>query len=151
MRLHLPIGRLIVITLVAFTLAACQSMGMGGLAGSDAPPEMSVPVANAIASDMVSRFSEQIGAGTATIALKQDDSPFGRALETALKSSGYAVVTDQNTDEKAHPIGLAYVVEPFEGKILVRLSTRAIEIGRVYVTTSAGAAPASPLSVMRRS
>jgi hypothetical protein len=124
---------------------------VNGLVASDAPAEMSEPVAQAIAGDIVGRFSEQIGPGTATIALTQDHSPFGQALETALRSAGYAVLTDQDKDEKAHPTALAYVVEPFNGRILVRLSTPAVEIGRIYTANSAGAVPASPLSVMRHS
>jgi hypothetical protein len=150
MRHHLSIVRFAFAVLIAMMLSACQSMGVDGLAVSAAPTEMSVQISQGIAGDIVNRFSEQIGPGTATIALKQDNSPFGQALETALKSAGYAVVTDQKTDEKARPVALAYVVEPFEGKILVRLSTPTIELGRVYVATSAGAVPASPLSVMRR-
>ncbi len=147
---RLSIINMIVIALAAATLGGCQSMSMDGLVASNAPPKMSEPVAQTIAGDIVGRFSEQVGPRTATIALKQDGSPFGQALETALKSAGYAVLTDQKKDEKAHPVALAYVVEPFNGKILVRLSTRTVEIGRVYMATSAGAAPASPLSVMRR-
>jgi hypothetical protein len=142
--------RLALVVFAITTLGACQSTRLVGLVASNAPPEMSVPVANAIAGDMVSRFLEQIGPGTTTIALKQDNSPFGQALETALKNSGYAVVTDQKTDDKARPIALAYVVEPFEGNILVRLSTRTIDIGRAYAATPTGTTPASPLSVIRR-
>lgn len=150
MFVRFPIMRLTLVVLTAMTLGACQSIRVDGFTASNAPTEMSEPAADAIAGDMVSRFSEQIGPGTATIALKQDGSPFGQALETALKSSGYAVVTDQKTDEKARPVALAYVVEPFEGRILAQLSTRTVEIGRAYTATSTGAAPASPLSVMRR-
>jgi len=150
MRHHLSFVRVAFAVFMAITVTACQSTGLGGLVASNAPPEMSAPVATAIAGDMVNRFSEQVGPGTATIALKQDGSPFGQALETALKSAGYAVLTDQKIDDKARPLALAYVVQPFEGKILVRISTPTIEIGRVYVATSAGATPASPLSVMRR-
>jgi len=150
MRLRFPIINLILVVLVAITLGACQSTGVGGLVDSNAPAEMSAPVAQAIAGDIVGRFSEQIGPGTATIALKQDDSPFGQALETTLRSAGYAVITDQKIGEKADPTALAYVVEPFNGKILVRLSTPTVEVGRIYTANSTGATPASPLSVMRR-
>jgi len=150
MHLRFPIPSLILVVLATAALGGCQSMGVGGLVASTAPTEMSTPVAEAIAGDIVGSFSEQVGPGTAPIALKQDSSPFGQALETELKSAGYAVLTDQKRDEKAHPVALAYVVEPFNGKILVRLSTPTVEIGRVYVVSSAGATPASPLSVMRR-
>jgi len=99
--MRLSIMRVTFAMLIAMTLAACQSTGLGGLVASAAPPEMSAPVAQAIAGDMVGRFSEQIGPGKATIALKQDGSPFGKALETALKSAGYAVLTNQKIDDKA--------------------------------------------------
>lgn len=130
-------------------LAGCQSLDGGGLVASAAPPEISGPAASAIAGDMVSRLAEQVGPGTATIRLKRDGSPFGEALEASLKSWGYAVVTDQKPDDKKL-IQLAYVVDSYEGQVLARLSTTTVELGRAYDVTATGAAPASPLSVMRR-
>lgn len=79
-----------------------------------------------------------------------EHSPFGQAMESVLKGWGYAVVTDQKTDGGATLIPLAYVVEPFEGQVLARLSTKGVEFGRAYTITAQGASPASPLSVMRR-
>jgi len=99
---------------------------------------------------MVSRLSEQVGPGTGTIALKQDGSPFGQAMESALRRQGYAVVTDRNSAGNNAAIPLAYVVEPFEEQVLARLSTKGVELGRAYSVTQQGASPASPLSVMRR-
>lgn len=130
-------------------LAGCQSLGTGGLVASAAPPEISGPAASAIAGDMVSRLVEQVGPGTAAIRLKRDGSPFGEALEDSLKAWGYAVVTDQKPDDKKL-IQLAYVVDSYDGQVLARLSTTTVELGRAYDVTSAGATPASPLSVMRR-
>ncbi|CLP58486.1 conjugal transfer protein TrbH [Mycobacterium tuberculosis] len=115
---------------------------------SDAPPEISGPAASAIAGDMVSRLAEQIGQGKATVALKVDGSPFGHALEAALKGWGYAVVTDQKADQKVIP--LAYVIVPFEGQVLARLSTSSVELGRAYIVTGNGATPASALSLLKR-
>ena len=135
---------------VSIILSGCQSSSLDGLTASNAPPEISGPAASAIAGDMVSRLAEQIGQGKVTVALKQDNSPFGQALESALKGWGYAVVTDQKTDEKERLVALAYVIEPFEGQVLARLSTRRVEIGRAYSITATGATPASPLSVMQR-
>lgn len=77
-------------------------------------------------------------------------SPFGQALEAALKGWGYAVVTDQKTDGGATVIPLAYVVVPFEGQVLARLSTDTIELGRSYTVTANSAAPASALSLLKR-
>ncbi|QND44376.1 conjugal transfer protein TrbH (plasmid) [Rhizobium lusitanum] len=136
--------------ILTLTLAGCQTTGPGALVISNAPTEISGPAASAIAGDMVSRLVEQIGPGTATISLKKDASPFGEALEASLKGWGYTVVTGQKTDDKAKTIALAYVISPFDGQILARLSTASVEIGRAYSASATGAAPASPLSVMQR-
>lgn len=133
-----------------FLLSGCQSMGTDGLVASNAPAEISGPAASAIAGDMVSRLAEQIGPGKATVALKPDASPFGHALEAALKGWGYAVVTNQKTDSGTKIIPLAYVIVPFDGQVLARLSTDNVELGRAYTVTSSGATPASALSLMRR-
>lgn len=138
----------------AFTLATllsgCQSMDTDGLVANSAPAEISGPAASAIAGDMVSRLAEQIGPGKATVALITNSSPFGQALEAALKGWGYAVVTDQKTDESSTVIPLAYMIVPFEGQVLARLSTNDVELGRAYSATATGATPASALSLMRR-
>lgn len=135
---------------ILLALAGCQTINSGGLATSTASAEISGPAASAIAGDMVSRLSEQIGPGKATVALKQDSSTFGQALEASLKAWGYAVVTDQKTVDNTKLVTLAYSVEHFEGQVLARLSTSNFEIGRAYNVTVAGALPASPLSVMQR-
>jgi hypothetical protein len=135
---------------LALLLSGCQSLGTDGLAASEAPAEISSPAASAIAGDMVSRLAEQIGPGTATVSLKKDNSPFGQALESALKGWGYAVVIDQKTDGATRTVPLAYVLVPYEGQVLARLSTNSVELGRAYTVTQAGAQPASALSVMQR-
>ncbi|MGR9244037.1 conjugal transfer protein TrbH (plasmid) [Rhizobium leguminosarum] len=135
---------------LAILLSGCQSIGTDGIVASSAPPEISGPAASAIAGDMVSRFAEQIGPGKATVALKADTSPFGQALEAALKGWGYAVVTDQKTDSGTRVIPLAYVILAVDGQVLARLSTNSVELGRAYSVTASGATPASALSLMRR-
>ncbi|NTJ45341.1 conjugal transfer protein TrbH [Agrobacterium larrymoorei] len=145
-----PIRYFAATTALAILVSGCQSMDSGALVTSAAPPEVSGPAAGSIAGDMVSRLAEQIGQGKATVALKQDGSPFGLALEAALKGWGYAVVTDQKTDRKASVISLAYVIVPYEGQVLARLSTSSVELGRAYTVTTSGATPASALSLMRR-
>ncbi|MBB6181985.1 conjugal transfer protein TrbH [Pseudorhizobium flavum] len=145
-----PIRALAAACALAILLSGCQSMGTDGLVASTAPTEISGPAASAIAGDMVSRLAEQIGPGKATIALKPDASPFGQALEAALKGWGYAVVTDQKTDSGTKIIPLAYVIVPFDGQVLARLSTDSVELGRAYTVTSSGATPTSALSLMRR-
>lgn len=134
---------------IATFLSGCSTIGADGLVASTAPAELSAPAASAVAGDLVPRLAEQIGQGKATIVLKPDSSAFGSALETSLRGWGYAVTTDQETkDPKA--IRVAYVLASIDGQILARLSTGAIEIGRVYAATAAGAQPASPVSVMKR-
>ncbi len=145
-----PIRSLAAACSLALFLSGCQTLGTDGLTASNAPAEISGPAASAIAGDMVSRLAEQIGPGGATVALKRDSSPFGEALEAALKGWGYAVVTDQKTDADTRTVSLAYMVMPFEGQILARLSTNSVELGRAYSVTSAGAQPSSALSVMKR-
>ncbi|WP_253610666.1 MULTISPECIES: conjugal transfer protein TrbH [unclassified Bradyrhizobium] len=141
--------RLVLISLLDLPLAGCASFSGGTLVSSSAPPELSGAAASAIAGDMVTKFAEQVGPGTGTIILKRDGSPFGQALETSLKSWGYAVATDQKTSAKK-TIPLAYVIEAYNGQVLARLSTGDVELGRAYAATAAGASPASPLSVMQR-
>ncbi len=145
-----PIRALAATCTFTILLSGCQTMGTGGLVASAAPTEVSGPAASAIAGDMVSRLAEQIGPGKATVGLKPDTSPFGQALETALKGWGYAVVTNQKTDSGAKVIPLAYVIVPFDGQVLARLSTDSVELGRAYTLTASGATPASALSLMRR-
>lgn len=141
--------RTIILFGLSLSLAGCASFRSGGLVASSAPPDLSGPAASAIAGDLVTKFAEQVGPGTGTIILKPDGSPFGRALQTSLKSWGYAVATDQKTGvEKMIP--LAYVIESYNGQILARLSTLHIELGRAYAATAAGASPASSLSIMQR-
>lgn len=147
---HSPVRTMAIAGFLALCLCGCQSLGSEGLVASSASPEISGPGASAIAGDMVSHLAEQVGPGTATVVLKQDNTPFGRALEAALKGWGYAVVTDQKTNGETKLISLAYVIEPFEGQMLARLSTASVEIGRAYSVTTAGITPVSPLSIMKR-
>ena len=149
-RALLPIRRVAAACALAILLSGCQSTGTEGLVSSTAPPEISGPAASAIAGDMVSRLAEQIGPGKPTVALKTDTSPFGQAMEAALKGWGYAVVTDQKTDSSTTVIPLAYVILDVDGQVLARLSTNSVELGRAYSVSADGATPASALSLMRR-
>lgn len=141
---------LAVASAVVFVLSGCQAVSNERLATSKAPSGIPEQAASEIAGDLVSGLVEQIGPGTAIVSLKQDSSPFGQALEDALKGKGYAVVTDQKTDEAAI-VHLAYAVIPFEGQVLARISTNRFELGRAFTVTAAGAQPASALSIMQRS
>lgn len=134
--------------LLGFALSGCTT-ATDGLTASSASRELSGPAASTIAGDVVSRLAEQVGPGINTIKLNEDASPFGQAMEAALKGWGYAVATDRKIDEKKRVLELAYVVDDFEGQALVRISAGSIELARAYATSATGASPASPLSVRR--
>lgn len=141
--------RLVAFVLCAALLAGCQTLGGAGLVSSSATAQLTPEAASSIAGDMVGRFAEQVGPGTTTIQLKPDGSIFGEALESSLRGWGYAVATDQVT-EGTNTVGLAYVVDAFEGSILVRLSTQTLDLTRMYQLGGEGATPVSPLSIMQR-
>lgn len=149
MRKLSPAGRIFGAPLLAMSLAACQTLGGTGLVASAVTTELTPEAASSIAGDMVGRFAEQVGPGNTTIVLTPDGSVFGQALDASLKGWGYAIVTDQHTKGTA-TVPLAYVVDAFEGSVLVRLSTRSVDITRMYKLSAAGAEPVSPVSVMQR-
>jgi predicted small secreted protein len=141
--------RLLTAVVLLALLAACQTMSGPGLVQSAVTAELTPESANAIADDMVGRLAEHVGPGTTTIKLRGNDAHFGPALEASLRGWGYAVVTDQATEGTAVK-PLAYSIDPFEGGVLVRLSTLQVELTRMYTLSATGATPASPLSVMQR-
>lgn len=143
------IPRVAAIVMFAMFLAGCQTLGGAGLVQSAANAQLTPEAASSIAGDMVGRLAEQVGPGSTTIQLKPDGSVFGQTLEASLRDWGYAVVTDQVTDG-ANTVALAYVVDDFEGSILVRLATHAFDLTRVYRLIAEGATPVSPLSIMQR-
>lgn len=145
----LSLLRLAAVTLCFGSLAACTTTGGQALVGSQVSAEISDEAASAIAEDMVSQLADYVGPGTTTIALKGDDEPFGPALEASLRTKGYAVLTGQITDDTS-VVPLAYIIDPFESGVLVRVSTARLELTRVYAPNATGAAPASPMSVMQR-
>jgi hypothetical protein len=144
------VGRLVSALFLTASLAACQTLGGTGLVASTVTTELTPEAANAIAGDVVGKFAEQVGPGNTTIALTPDGSAFGQALESSLKGWGYAIVTDQQTKGMA-TVPLAYVVDAFEGSVMVRLSTRCVDVTRMYKVTATGAEPVSPVSVLQRS
>lgn len=141
-------GRLIVAIVLTSLLSACQTLGQAGLIQSTVTAELSPEAANSIASDMVGRLAEQAGPGGTTIRFTPDGSVFGQALKASLQDWGYALVTDQKTDE-ASILALAYTVDEFEGAVLVRLSTARFDLTRMYKPGTDGAAPVSPLSILQ--
>lgn len=142
--------RLVAIAVLGASVSACQTMGEGGVMASTENVEVSSAAASAIAGDMVSKLTEIVGPGTGTIVLKSDGSTFGEALESSLKGWGYAVATPDQKADGSTLIKLAYAVDSFEGSLLARLSTSTVDLGRAYSATETGAAPLSPLSIMRR-
>jgi hypothetical protein len=141
-------GRILAALFLAVALAGCQTLGGTGLVASTVTTELTPEAATAISGDMVGRLAEQVGPGSTTIVLTPDGSVFGQALEASLKGLGYAIVTDQQTNGTA-TVPLAYVVDAFEGSVLVRLSTTSVDITRMYKLSATGAEPTSPVSVMQ--
>ena len=148
MALLLAVSRVSAVAGLLCILGGCDTLfGAADTMASAAPAQLSPAAATAIATDMVSSLTAQLGPGANTIVLKEDGSSFGPALEQALKTSGYAVVTDQSFNTKAGVV-LSYVVDDFDGGVLARLSTPAVDLGRAYQVTASAARPSSPLSVM---
>lgn len=136
--------------LIISLLSACQTAD-DILAGSSTPIAVTGPAASAIAGDLASRFAEQARpAGTTVLKMDKGKSEYAAALEAALKGWGYTVVVDGKVSKDRKPVEVAWSIDSFDGKILARVSTPAIALGRAYTATSAGATPASPLSIMQR-
>lgn len=140
---------LIVIIVALAVLPGCQTGADAPEVGA-APKGLSEAASSAIAGDMVSRFSEHTGQAAGTIVVREGTSSFGKALSAALEGSGYAVATDQKVESDKPSIQLAYAVDDFEGRTLARLSTKDLDLTRVYGTTASGASPESPLAVIQR-
>ena len=145
----LSLLRLAAVTLCLGSLAACTTTGGQALVDSQVSAEISDQAARAIADDMVSQLADHVGPGTTTIALKGDDAIVRPALEASLRNKGYAVLTDHVTDD-ASAVPLAYVIDPFESGVLVRVSTARLDLTRIYATSATGADLASPMSVLQR-
>ena len=123
-------NKIIAAVIITVILSSCQTADET-LTTSSTPIAVTGATASAIAGDMASRLAEQVGpANTTTLKMDKDASEYAAALEAALKGWGYTVIAD--------------------GQVLARVSTPAIALGRAYTTTSAGATPASPLSIMQR-
>ncbi|AJD44033.1 conjugal transfer protein TrbH [Rhizobium sp. SEMIA 4085] len=141
---------LLMLIAAAALLSGCQTTD-DALTTSSTPVAVTGPTATAIAGDMANRLAEQIGpAGTTTIKMDKGTSEFAIALEAALKGRGYSVVGDGKVAKDAKPVELAYAIDGFDGQVLARLSTPSIALGRAYTPTTAGATPASPISIMQR-
>jgi hypothetical protein len=142
--------RLLALLFVGAMVSGCETSG-DTFTTSSTPTAITGPTASAIAGDMASRLAEQIGpAATTSIKLETDNSDYAKALEAALKGWGYVVITDGKATKDETPIELVWSVETADGQVLARLTTPAIALGRAYLATTAGATPASPLSIMQR-
>lgn len=135
---------------VASVLSNCQTAYETPTA-SATPTAVTGATASAIAGDMASRLAEQVGsAGTTTLEMDKDTSEYAAALEAALKGWGYTVIADGKVGKDQKAVEVAWSIDSFDGQVLARVSTPAIALGRAYTATSAGATPASALSIMRR-
>lgn len=131
-------------------LSGCQTAD-DTLTTSSTPIAVTGATASAIAGDMASRLAEQVGpAGTTILKMDKDASEYAAALEAALKGWGYTVIADGKVGKDQKPVEIAWSVDSFDGQVLARVSTPAIALGRAFTATSAGATPASPLSIMQR-
>lgn len=141
-------------TLAAITITAilsgCQTADET-LTISSTPIAVTGATASAIAGDMASRLAEHVGpAGTTILKMDKDTSEYATALEAAMKGWGYTVVTDGKIGKDQKPVEVAWSIDSFDGQVLARVSTPVIALGRAYTTTSAGATPTSPLTIMQR-
>ena len=131
-------------------LSGCQTADET-LTTNSTPVAVTGATASAIAGDMASRLAEQVGpAGTTTLKMDKDTSEYAAALEAALKGWGYTVIADEKVGKDQKPLEVAWSIDSFDGQVLARISTPSIALGRAYTATSAGATPASPLSIMQR-
>ncbi len=136
--------------IVAFALSGCQTADET-LTINSTPIAVTGATASAIGGDMASRLAEQVGPpGTTTLKMDKGTSEYAAALEAALKGWGYTVIVDGKVGKDQKPVEVAWSIDSFDGQVLARVSTPAIALGRAYTATSAGATPASPLSIMQR-
>ncbi|MBY2989810.1 conjugal transfer protein TrbH, partial [Rhizobium leguminosarum] len=90
--------RSLLLSVIGCLLAGCTTATDGPTASS-VSRDLSDPAASAIAGDMVGRLAEQVGPGINKVKWNEDATPFGQAMEAALKAWGYEVVTEQKLDE----------------------------------------------------
>lgn len=144
------LAKILAVLILVGSVAACATTSGGYFmptASTDAA-DLSSPAASAIASDMVDKLAGHVGPDAGTIVIKADDTPFATALAQSLQRKGYAVATGE-TVLAGNAIPLAYTVGRLDGMVMIRLSTSNLELTRSYAASAAGAAPASPLSIMQ--
>lgn len=131
-------------------LSGCQTVD-DTVPASTTPIAVTGAAAGVIAGDLASRLAEQVGkAGVTTLTMDKDTSEYAAALKAALKGWGYNVIADGKAAKDQRSVEVAWSIDSFEGQVLARVSTPEIALGRAYTATSAGATPASPLSIMQR-
>jgi len=136
--------------LFASVLSGCQTADET-LSTNSTPIAVTGATASAIAGDIASRLAEQIGpAGITILKMDNDTTEYAAALKAALRGWGYTVIADGKVGKDQKPVEVAWSIGSFDGQVLARVSTPAIALGRAYTATTAGATPASPLSIMRR-
>lgn len=137
-------------TMIASVLVSCQTADET-LSINATPISVTGATASAIAGDMASRLAEQVGpAATTTLKMDKDTSEYASALKAALKGWGYTVIADGKVGKDQKPVEVAWSIDSLDGQVLAWVTTPAIALGRAYTATSAGAMPASPLSIMQR-
>jgi hypothetical protein len=143
-------NKIIAAVIITVILSSCQTADET-LTTNSTPIAATGATASAIAGDMASRFAEQVGpVGTTILKMDKDTSEYAAALEAALKGWGYTVIANGKVGKDQKPVEIAWSIDSFDGQVLARVSTPVIALGRAYTATSAGATPASPLSIMQR-
>lgn len=132
---------------VALVLTGCQTAEDDLI--SSPTPVISRSAASAIAGDLASHLAEQVPPAADPMRLKSDQSEFATALKAALKGWGYTIVAEP-TSKDTKAVELDYSVQAIDGQLLAQISTPSLALGRAYVGSAGGAAPSSPLSLMKR-
>ena len=139
--------RLFTVLIAGMAIVGCQTLSDTRLVASSAPQDLSPGAAATIAGDLTGFFIEHVGVGTTTISLDADGSAFGRAFNGSLRSEGFAISTGDAAGSDTGFLPLAYVIDRFDGSVLVRLSTPELNLTRVYTVAEDKAEPVSPWSV----
>jgi len=140
--------RLVIMVAMSTSLCACQTMSGQARLSSVVATEMSEELAVSLAADAASQLAGFISVSGPLIELDSKADAFGSALEQALRQKGYGLVSTQDRRDHASSVQLAYVIDRTDDRLLLRVSTGAIDLTRLYSVNGDIAVPSSPVSVM---
>jgi type IV secretion system protein TrbH len=136
----------ILLIALAAALSGCQTSGRAP-DDDPKPAGLSPAAASAIAGDLSARLAEQAPPKGTTIRMAPDRTDFGIAFGAALKGWGYSVNPEAQTETM---VKLDYAVEQSGEDVLASVALPSVVLSRTYTASTAGAAPKSPLSILRR-